>query len=84
VTVIVMSDSGDKRESYRIQSEMERALLGQCERETSVIPMVCGDGHVHLVLENSWIEIMLTPEQAEGWVEALYDAAQEAKEASNE
>jgi hypothetical protein len=44
--------------------------------------MVCPEGHVHVTVDGQ--QVQLTPDQAETWVEELYDAAQVAKEQRTE
>lgn len=84
-TDAIRTDGGDwEKDEYRITSDWERAMLSQCDRVESIIPMVCDHGHVHLVFGEEWLQISLTPDQAEKWVEVLYDAAQEAKEADGQ
>jgi len=66
-------------ESYVVDSDEERAVIAECETLGGTVqPLVCEHGHVHVILSETRTQITLTPEQAETWVEMLYDAAQEA------
>jgi hypothetical protein len=65
-------------DSYVVDSDRERAMIAECERlGGEITPLVCEDGHVHIVFKN-WTQVILTPDQAETAVAFLYDAAQEA------
>jgi len=56
-------------------------LLPQLIRADGAALAVCSDGHVHVILDG--FHVPLSPDDAEDWVAALYDAAQAAKEESN-
>jgi len=66
-------------ENYRVDSDEERAVIAECDTLGGTVkPLVCEHGHVHVIFGENRTQITLTPEQAETWVEMLYDAAQEA------
>lgn len=44
--------------------------------------LACPEGHVHVVVGGN--HLVQTPDDAETWVEILYDAAQRAREVSDE
>jgi len=73
-------------ESYRVDSDEERAVIAEFGTLGGTVkPLVCEHGHVHVMFSDIGMQVTLSPEQAETWVEMLYDAAQEAAvEASDE
>jgi hypothetical protein len=58
--------------------EAAKKLLPVFEQTEDGDILVCPHGHVHLAIAGH--QITLTPEQAEMWIEVMYDAAQEARE----